>query len=217
MAKYYSNFHFYFYLLNFFLHLQVDKTNEIARTYSSIDELTNSLKNQTFEVIYSPSSFVQQTATDDLFPLPLLFSIKIQCTPENQLEILNKLERYKDNYLEQESFKILLSMPGSVYILCAGNNLPVITQLEIGRSTFICESIDVIDEIDNEDSNGDLMSVLCKTGNKGSITVDQHVVNVAVKYLKKTCSGTNKKNLPCGNRVRETMSKCRWHIESTEK
>jgi hypothetical protein len=104
-----------------------------------------------------------------------------------------------------------------VYILCAGNNVPVIIKLEIGGSTFICESIDLIDEIDNEDSNGDVMRVLCKTGNIGSIRVEQHVVNVAVKYLKKTCSGTNQKNLPCGNRVRETTSRCRWHIESTEK
>ena len=56
---------------------------------------------------------------------------------------------------------------------------------------------------------------LCKSNGTGSINVEPHVVDVALKYLKKTRSGTNKKNLQCGNRVRDSVSRCRWYMEST--
>ena len=155
------------------------------------------------------TDFSKQTVTT-VPVVPVLFSIKIQSSRHEDKHLISILEPYKNH--DFEHFRLLLPMPGSVYILCTSNCVPDITHFEIGDSTFLCESIDIIDEIDREDSNGELMEVLYKTS--GAIKVEPDVVVVALEYLKKTCSGTNKKNKPCGNRVREAMSRCRWHSES---
>jgi hypothetical protein len=187
----------FFFPSDFYFLLQVKIKNEIEHSYDPMDELILGFAKQSI----GATTLVLQK---------ILFSIKIQSFRDDDQMLLSKLEPHQNK--DFEHFHMLLPMPGSVYILCTGNSVPNITQFEIEGFTFFCESIDVINEIDREDSNGDILGVLCKSNDNGSIKVEPHVEAVALKYLKKTCSGTNKKNLPCGNRVCESLSRCRWHI-----
>ena len=99
---------------------------------------------------------------------------------------------------------------GSVYILCTGDQVPTMTTCTVGDRTLIFEKVVEVEEIDNEDDSGNCIQLLCHPVN--GIEVSSNIMTLASSYFKKTCSGTTQRGLPCRNRVRQTASRCRWHI-----
>ena len=100
---------------------------------------------------------------------------------------------------------------GSVYVICSTIDDDIMRPLVIEGRTFMVDKKNVIDEVDNEDCHGDLVQELCF--NDTSLRVDSFVTSIALKYIKKRCSGFRKDGRPCGNYVRDPLLRCRWHVE----
>jgi hypothetical protein len=117
--------------------------------------------------------------------------------------------RYRDQSFEGNIIRTAF-VGGSVFIICSAMDDNIVSSITIEGCTFVVDAKHMIDEVDIEDSDGNQEHLLCFSN--FFLKVDDSVTAVALKYVKKRCSGINKKKQPCGNYVRDPLLRCRWHM-----